>query len=258
MNILITGGNTYVPIDKVRGITNIFKGKTACDIAIEALAREHSVILLGNPGMSQKVRYIPATTAEFKFEPYKTYDELYTGMRDVIMSGWPHVVIHSAAVSDYRVARIYPTPKHDWKPMDRKHALPEHQYVCARCKLQMHPENDMVRCVPDYLQMNGKISSSHDSLTMELEPTEKIVDRIRDPWAFQGTLVKFKLQVDMSDDELLSVAGKSKDVSKADIMVANCLEWAREYAYILEPQGISRVVRTRLAATLLEKIEDLR
>jgi phosphopantothenoylcysteine synthetase/decarboxylase len=121
----------------------------------------------------------------------------------------------------------------------------------------MHPENDMVRCVPDYLQMNGKISSSHDSLTMELVPTEKIVDRVRDPWAFQGTLVKFKLQVDMSDDELLSIAMKSQAASKADIMVANCLEWAREYAYILDPQGVSRVARRLLAATLLEKLEEV-
>ena len=33
-------------------------------------------------------------------------------------------------------------------------------------------------------------------------PTEKIVDKIKGDWGFKGQLVKFKLQVGISDDEL--------------------------------------------------------
>jgi phosphopantothenoylcysteine synthetase/decarboxylase len=245
MRILVTGGNTYVPIDKVRGITNIFKGKTACDITFEALGRGHNVTLLGNPGfMKERVRYVPANGTELKFVPYKTYNELYNGMRDVIVSMWPDVVVHSAAVSDYEVASIYPTPEHDW--VGRK---------CRRCGVELTPRTDFSHCIPEPLSKSGKISSSHKRLTMDLVPTEKIVDKIRDPWAFGGLLVKFKLQVDMSDEELLVIAEKSRLNSGADIMVANCLEWAKERAYILAGRAAINVDRRNLAAALMEAIE---
>ena len=71
---------------------------------------------------------------------------------------------------------------------------------------------------------DGKIGSSHDRLILELVPTEKLVDLIRNPWGFTGTLVKFKLQVGLTDDELLAIARKSMADSHADFIVANCLE----------------------------------
>jgi phosphopantothenate-cysteine ligase/phosphopantothenoylcysteine decarboxylase/phosphopantothenate--cysteine ligase len=46
MNLLVTAGNTLVPIDKVRGITNIFTGRTGASIALEAHRRGHGVTLL--------------------------------------------------------------------------------------------------------------------------------------------------------------------------------------------------------------------
>lgn len=48
MNILVTSGSTMTSIDKVRGITNVFRGRTGFSIATEAVYRGHSVTLLGN------------------------------------------------------------------------------------------------------------------------------------------------------------------------------------------------------------------
>ena len=77
----------------------------------------------------------------------------------------------------------------------------------------------------------SKIGSDHNELFLKLVPTAKIIDKIRDPWGFEGTLVKFKLQVGMSDQELLRIAGESREHSLADYIVANCLEWCAERAY---------------------------
>src|SRR5438034_5962598 len=46
MRILVTAGNTLVPIDRVRCITNIFTGRTGARIALHAQERGHDVTLL--------------------------------------------------------------------------------------------------------------------------------------------------------------------------------------------------------------------
>src|SRR5262249_35017563 len=45
MRILVTAGNTLVPIDRGRGITNIFTGRTGASIAVCAHGRGHDVTL---------------------------------------------------------------------------------------------------------------------------------------------------------------------------------------------------------------------
>jgi phosphopantothenate-cysteine ligase/phosphopantothenoylcysteine decarboxylase/phosphopantothenate--cysteine ligase len=226
MKILVTGGNTYVPIDKVRGITNIFKGRTACDIATEAMVRlNHQITLLGNAGMEDKLGFNRYADG-FTFVPYTTYDELYEAMQENINYGDYDAVIHSAAVSDYRVNRVL--------------------------------EPAMLDLSPSSVPMGGKISSSYDRLFLELMPTEKIVDKIRSDWEFDGTLVKFKLQVDTSDEDLLGIAERSRRASHADIMVANCLEWAKERAFILTAgQDPEPVERKDLASSLITLIERM-
>jgi phosphopantothenoylcysteine synthetase/decarboxylase len=51
MKILITSGSTLTPIDRVRGITNIFSGRTGFEIAKHAVYEGHKVTLLGNSSM---------------------------------------------------------------------------------------------------------------------------------------------------------------------------------------------------------------
>jgi len=203
--VLITGGHTQIPIDQVRVISNIFKGRTACEIANEfwmsTPINDQEIVVIGNPDMKNKIEFagdclymdhdIPN-----RFIPYKSYDELYSIMKEEITTGNYDVIIHSAAVSDYYVSGVLSEPG-------------------------------------KYLDTSSKISSSYDTLYLELKKTRKIVDDIRDLWGFNGTLVKFKLQVGLTDEELLSIARKSRFDSNADFIVANCLEWAKERAYII-------------------------
>ena len=71
-------------------------------------------------------------------------------------------------------------------------------------------------------------------------------------------MVKFKLEVDKTDEELLAVAEKSRAQSQADLMVANTLEGAGLWAFLGPVQGqYQRVGRRDLAERLLDNIERL-
>src|SRR5262249_39667440 len=109
MNILITAGNTQVPIDRVRAITNVFTGRTGARIALRAHERGHCVTLLTShpesivdPSGDQSLpseRWIVGT--------YQTFDDLEKLMGVEIRDRGYDAVIHSAAVSDFRAAGVY-------------------------------------------------------------------------------------------------------------------------------------------------------
>lgn len=93
--VLVTAGSTWVPIDRVRVITNIFTGRTGCAIAQKARDMGAQVKLLigvGNPGLPLRgVRVIK----------YSYFDDLLKLMKKELLSGKYDIIIHSAAVSDY-------------------------------------------------------------------------------------------------------------------------------------------------------------
>ena len=209
--ILVTAGSTNIPIDKVRVITNIFKGKTGRVIAEYFDKQGHQVTLLTSnfqDRMEAKVnqKYL-----------YGEYDELYREMEGLITTNKYDVIIHSAAVSDYKVDGTF-TP--------------------AGMGRLMRIDND------------SKINSNHPELYLKLVPTRKIIDDIRTLWGFKGKLVKFKLQVDMSDDELLEIAKKSRETSGANVIVANCLEWSKDRAYVITENSVDNIDRESLPKVL--------
>lgn len=234
MRILVTGGSTQVMIDKVRCISNIFKGKTAVDIAEECgksgykhkgIKDNYVKLLTSNQNNSSTPSFYYVDDKQY----FKTYDELYTLMEKEVTTGNYDCIINSAAISDYRV---------------------EGTYVSAAI-----PGKDAEGLV--MIDSSTKISSSESELYLKLVPTEKIIDKIRDPWGFKGKLVKFKLQVGISDFKLIEIAQKSREHSKADIIVANCLEWAKERAFIITADNVEEVKRYDLGSRLIKVIESL-
>ncbi len=101
--ILVTAGPTWVPIDKVRIITNIFTGRLGGEIVKEALKRKMKVTLLLGPRGIDLPRHPLLKIFHFKF-----FDELYKLMRREISSKRYDIVFHSAAVSDFKVKKIFP------------------------------------------------------------------------------------------------------------------------------------------------------
>jgi len=226
-NILVTAGNTRVPIDKVRSIGNIFSGRTGASIAEYFAQQGHRVeILTSGPDLVKPCGGLLMWT-------YKTYDDLFGRMERLIRPGCFDIIIHSAAVSDYKVEGMYRQADVMQGPGGRKYL-------------------DMAK-----LDSSGKIGSDHHVLWMKMVPTMKIVDQIRNPWGFKGVLVKFKLQVGMQDKELIEVATRSMNHSGADIIVANTLEGMTSKAFIISAKGGDPICTSRddLPANLYKELE---
>ena len=233
MNILVTAGNTHAPIDKVRAITNIFTGRTGAGIAVEAHRRGHAVSLL-----TSHPDAVPAPTDSDRWHcsPYRTFHELMEAMADGIRRHRFDAVVHSAAVGDYQVTGVFaPAAGTRWDGADLTwHGTPP-RLVDRRA---------------------AKVRSDESEIWLRLARSPKLVDMVRTAWGFRGILVKFKLEVDVAEAELLAVAERSRRQSEADWMVANTLETAAEYAYLGAAPGYDKVARHELPSRLLDAIEQ--
>ena len=149
--------------------------------------------------------------------PYRTFDDLEALMAREIGDGAYDAVIHAAAVNDYLLAGTF--AKRDGELVD----------VSA-----------------------GKVKGNHGELWLQFRPAPKLVDKIRRDWRFAGKLVKFKLEVGVTDEELLEIAERSRVHSGADLMAANTLEGMHEWAFVgAGPGGYTRVGRAELADKIL-------
>jgi phosphopantothenate---cysteine ligase (CTP) len=241
MNILITAGNTLVPIDQVRCITNIFSGRTGALIAVHAHERGHRVTLLTSHPEAVAELDRPAPTGErWKLFRYRTFDDLEALMRSGVRGG-PDAVIHCAAVSDYRAAGIY---------------APASQ---TRFDSEGNHWESAAGTPPRLVDMAAaKVKSDAAELWLRLVRTPKLVDFLRTEWGFRGILVKFKLEVGVTDEQLLTIAERSRLQSAANLMVANTLEGVSTWASLGPLKGeYQRISRARLPVQLLDAIEAL-
>ncbi len=224
MNILVTAGNTQTPIDKVRCLTNIFTGRTGGRIAVEAIRRGHTVALLtSHPEVIADLAPDLLPSDRWQVKSYRTFDELSALMHSTISNGKFDAVVHSAAVSDYALAGVFASGK-----------------------------GGVLEDVSA-----GKVKSRYPELWLRLKPTPKLVDLIRKPWGFAGTLVKFKLEVGLNESALRQVAEQSRLQSSADLMVANTLEDMSDWA-LVGPRATgdyAKVAREQLATIVVEALE---
>ena len=236
MNILVTAGNTVVPIDRVRCITNIFTGRTGAAIARCAWERGHGVTLL-----TSHPEVVDAPREErWAMLRYRTFEDLQNLMKELVAGGGLDTVIHCAAVSDYLAGGIY-------APADHSRFQPE------RGRWQSDDA-----CGPALVdRAAGKVKSDEPELWLRLVRAPKLIDCIRRDWGFRGLLVKFKLEVGVEDEQLLAIAERSRTHSDADLMVANTLEGASTYAFLGPLAGAyHRVSRRELAERLLIALEQ--
>jgi phosphopantothenate-cysteine ligase len=117
--------------------------------------------------------------------------------------------------------------------------------------------------VPDYVPEKvyvGKIKSGNKNLVIKMKPTVKIVDYVK-KWDSSTVLVKFKLQVDCEEKNLIKIAKESMAKSKADIIVANDLLNMvnnKHVAFIIDNEKIKKVDTKNNLAKELFRIVDLK
>ncbi|MHB1422424.1 MAG: phosphopantothenoylcysteine decarboxylase domain-containing protein [Gemmataceae bacterium] len=237
MNILVTAGNTLVPIDRVRCITNVFTGRTGASIAHRAWERGHSVTLLtSHPEVVER----PDSLDRWEMLCYRTFEDLQNLLSDRVRGGRLDAVIHCAAVSDYLAGGIYAPA--GGTHFDKESGRWESEGAAGPALLD---------------RAAGKVKSDEPELWLRMVRAPKLIDCIRRDWGFGGLLVKFKLEVGVSAEQLLEIAERSRRHSAADLMVANTLEGAGEWAFLGPFMGqYQRVPRNELAERLILALEQ--
>lgn len=226
---LVTAGNTREAIDRVRDWGNIFTGRTGFEIA-QALLRVGSVTLLTSvPAYAEAI--IQAGGQATLFRTHQELETLCAKSANQLYDA----IIMTAAISDYEPDGVY--------------EIMERQELPGAPGMQQWTVRNVQR---------GKVKSTHGAIAVAGKPTAKIVDMFRLRWNYRGLLIKFKLEVDLTDADLIQIGSVSRLTSQADLMVANSLDHvqsAAPKAFLIDDQGVVEVKRAALATTLVTWIE---
>ena len=235
MQFLVTAGNTREKIDDVRDWGNIFTGNTGLRIA-RALSEVGDVDLLTSNRAHLAELSGAATAGRYRItaSPFTTHAELRGALAALLARQSYDAVFMTAAVADYRPVGAY--------TVLAREPVPD----------QSGAERWVVRDA-----QAGKVKSTHDSIAVLGERTEKLVDLFRREWGYRGLLVKFKLEVGIGRDELLRVGQSSRRASGADYLVANTLDMVNgpnAGAFLLAEAAEEWVPRDELPARLVRLV----
>lgn len=202
MKIIITSGGTSEPIDSVRKITNNSSGKLGSIIA-EKLCEIDNI---------EKIYYVCSKNAvmpenkkvEIKF--VSSVDSLLETLKNLIQSEKIDYVIHSMAVSDYKVHYV-----------TTDQILSEKLQNLTPTKILEELDSQSLKLTSD-----KKISSNMDNLIIRLIKTPKVISQIK-LWDKNTKLIGFKLLVDVSENELINVAYNLLEKNNCDYVLANDL-----------------------------------
>jgi phosphopantothenoylcysteine synthetase/decarboxylase len=230
---LVTAGNTREPIDRVRDWGNIFTGNTGYNIARALADALGPVDLFTSNAQHADEAGKLSLKHPITVKTYKSHADLLSLLDHAVPAGDYAGIFMAAAVSDY-------TPVAGYEILSRTPGKEPGTWVWTVRPAQA-----------------GKIKSHFDELALLGSRTEKIVDLFRTRWAFKGLLVKFKLEVGVSAEELITIGQKSRIASGADYLVANELNMVQgpnPGAYLLGDQLAEWVPRENLAQRLVRLV----
>lgn len=229
MRFLVTAGSTHEMIDTVRMWGNIFTGNTGLRIAKALAARGEVDLLTSNQVHVEQLAVEQSTPFRILATRFNSHADLRASLQDRMMTTAYDAVFMSAAVSDYAPVRTF-----------------------AVVSRQANPDGTEQWTVRDV--QAAKVKSSHSAIAVLGERTEKLVDLFRTTWGHRGLLVKFKLEVGITADELIKIGDASRRSSGADYLVANTLamvEGPNAGAYLLSDRAPEWVPRNELATRLV-------
>jgi phosphopantothenoylcysteine synthetase/decarboxylase len=228
---LVTAGNTREPIDRVRDWGNVFTGNTGYSIA-RALAPLGEVHLLtsNRAHLDELTRENSAVHGSY-FTSHANLKELLTA----VMTRFRYDgIFMTAAVADYTPAGAFE--------------------VTERTRAADGTEVWRVRDIGA-----GKVKGNYDAVAFLGKPTQKLVDLFRREWNHAGLLVKFKLEVGVSKDDLVRIGQASRAASRADYLVANTLDMVDgpdAGAFLQSDAGAEWVPRVKLAPRMSQLARD--
>ena len=218
---------------------NIFTGGTGRDIALALLDLGDVTLLTSNATHAEQYNGFYGKGGMLGVETFKTHAELLDLLQERMTSGdRVDAVAMTAAVADYKPEGVYRVVKRETRN--------------AKRETEGATEIWEVESV-----QAPKVKSTHGEIAVLGAATVKLIDQFRGPWKFRGFLIKFKLEVGISEEELVRIAAQSREASGANLMVANTLAMvggADAGAYLIDGGGVERVKREELARTLRARV----
>ena len=277
MNILITAGGTTEKIDDVRKITNSATGRLGATIA-DCFADFDAV---------NKIYYICSEKAK---RPNNKITETLVADNTMALENVVHylcateqidVVVHSMAVSDYRVNTVSTAEVIADNICSKISDLPDSRL--AQVKIlgdeSREPETNessirqlVAKTIIEAetivsespAGIGGKISSDNDNLVIVMEKTPKIISLFR-KYLPNALIFGFKLLVDVTESTLIDVAFELLNKNDCDYVVANDLKTTGQdnhVAHIVDRDknyktflGKAKIAEAICSITMEERIE---
>jgi phosphopantothenoylcysteine synthetase/decarboxylase len=180
MNCVVTAGPTYETMDQVRRLTNFSTGRLGTELASFLTDRGHNVTLL----RGEQATYCGERKA-LRVKTFSTTADLMTQLQALAKLEMS-AVFHAAAVSDFKFGKI-------WLRSEQG----ELSEITA-----------------------GKISTRQGTLLAELQPTPKIIARLRE-WFPTANLIGWKFEVDGDKASVLRAAEQQLRDCGTNACVAN-------------------------------------
>ena len=213
MKILITAGGTTEPIDSVRSITNTSTGKLGSLIA-DAYSEIDKITKIYY--LCGKNSIVPQTEKAEVFL-VDTVASLELAVKNIIESDTIDIIIHSMAVSDYRVKTVTSVPMVS-KTLNKKlNICNEKPVIQESFVTTLFEDSETI------INSDGKIRSNINNLILCMEQTPKIISFFQ-KIAPEAILVGFKLLDHVSVEELIDTAYRVLQDNHCSFVLANDLQ----------------------------------
>jgi Phosphopantothenoylcysteine synthetase/decarboxylase len=213
LNIIVTSGGTRERIDAVRSITNGATGRLGSLIAGEFSRRlpgsAHTVYYLCGAGSA-----VPAEGGNIRIIRIEGTDDLQSRLEALLTNEKIDAVIHSMAVSDYKVNSIA-TPESIAESISRR--LNDRQELVSQQGMTSIVKEALLE---QNISGENKISSELEHPVLVLRKTPKVIEMIK-RLSPQTLLVGFKLLSGADEKLLIDTAYRLLIKNSCDFVLAN-------------------------------------
>lgn len=253
MKVLITAGGTTEKIDNVRSITNTSTGTLGSMIAegfAQAPAVEEIIYVCSEAAVrpqSEKTKVVCIDTVE----------SLEKAAKEICSQGKLDIIIHSMAVSDYRVKSVTSSDMLAEQMVLQKAQLAdlENRQTSALSAALLDASGSVVNG-------DGKISSDVENMILLMERTPKVISFFQ-TLAPEATLVGFKLLDGVPTDTLIDKGYQVLQDNGCSFVLANDLRQmnkTQHVGYLIDQQKNYKSYQTKqeIAAAIVKAVIEER
>jgi len=241
MKLLITAGGSTTPIDRLRVMSAIARGRSITKLVSTAWQRGHELVVVTST--SEVLADVPTEGSEAQrvvVVGYQTQDDLLELLPQCIHSQRPDAIIHAASLSEYVAAGVY---------------VPEVGTLFNTRARQWEATAGTPK-LNDVKTNRSRVIDPEQWLRLVRAP--RVIERAKSQWGFKGVLVLFRTEQEMTDLQLVESAEHARAEAAADVCLIGTVDGETTGSFLGPISGkYERITRRELAERVLAVVEDL-